>query len=183
MTTITTLSPYQHILASKIIEIAASKGLIIDKFLESEDLSNLWTELGKLYLVNALGQFNDYPEVSIAWAAYLGLGAAHVWDKNWSPEISAKEFYCSMIEKRGFDAMDDFITEGLYNFKVDSKKYREIKDLFLSTAHSSLKIMKNQNVEPMTKDSLNLFYETISVFYILGVSLGLSLLGYKYTKI
>ena len=43
---------------------------------------------GTEYVADAVEQIRDYPVVSVAWEAYLGLGVAFCWDEDW--EASAK---------------------------------------------------------------------------------------------
>ena len=53
------------------------------KFMLVDDISAQWERFQHEYIADAVTQIADYPEVSVAWAAYLGLAVAEGWDRDW----------------------------------------------------------------------------------------------------
>ena len=52
-------------------------------FMMTDDLLGQWERMQPEYIADAVTQIADYPEVSVAWAAYLGMAVAEGWDRDW----------------------------------------------------------------------------------------------------
>ena len=46
------------------------------------DFEQTWERLAPGYMADAVREFNGYPEVVLAWAAYLGAAVACLWDRD-----------------------------------------------------------------------------------------------------
>ena len=53
------------------------------QFMLVDDITDQWERLQQEYIADAVTQIADYPEVSVAWAAYLGLAVAEGWERDW----------------------------------------------------------------------------------------------------
>ena len=77
------------------------------KFMLVDDITAQWERFQHEYIADAVTQIADYPEVSVAWAAYLGLAVAEGWDRDW--DLLQQTPYSAFYGAQGFDDMDDNI--------------------------------------------------------------------------
>ena len=89
-------------ISQTLYKICKDKDFMGDHLLESEDIISKWQDLAPEYMVNAVPEFNKYPMVAIAWAAYLGMGLAAVWDKDWEEYSTVENLYKIFVEPNGF---------------------------------------------------------------------------------
>lgn len=149
--------------------------------LESEDIDNKWKEIAPEYLADAVCQVNDYPTVSVAWAAYLGMAIAYGWDKDWT-FYSQKE-YKSFYGNRGFDNMDDNIIENILHLNPKSKDAEQIEAIIRTCAQTTISFIRHEQIEPQSPTAYHAFIKACKVMYKTGASIELKRLGYKMEKI
>jgi len=94
------------------------------QLLVAEELEDKWKEIAPEYMVDAVPQIQDYPTVSVAWAGYLGIGLAVLWDRDWAKYKNDPNLYKFFVEPRGFDCMDEFVVEELLGVGLDSKEFK-----------------------------------------------------------
>ena len=99
------LQDFEDRLQKELLQICTSYHFLDGVLLSSEDLDKRWNEIAPEYMVDAVANIKEYPMVSVAWAAYLGMAIAHGWDKNW--EIESRKSYSTYYGDRGFDDMDE----------------------------------------------------------------------------
>ena len=87
------LNRFEERLQQELLRLCTDYHVLDGTLLATEDLDNRWHDLAPEYVADAVEQIRDYPVVSVAWAAYLGLGVAFCWDEDW--EASAKASYQS----------------------------------------------------------------------------------------
>ncbi|MGL4293743.1 MAG: hypothetical protein ACRCSQ_09230 [Bacteroidales bacterium] len=177
---------YYNQFENKIVEIllkqARDKGYIGDHLLEADELNEKWHEMAPEYMVDAVPEIAKYPMVAIAWAAYLGMGLAAAWDGAWEEYANKKDLYQSFVSPRGFDYMDEYIMEKCMGIALDSKEYKDIVSFYQHLAETALSLIHKENIEPQSVDAFQIFARTTKVFFRIGVSVALKLLGYKYEK-
>ena len=78
------LERFETRLQHELLQLCCSQKMLNGTLLASEDIDQQWQKLGPEYLADAVTQIKDYPTVSVAWAAYLGMGIANGWDKDWN---------------------------------------------------------------------------------------------------
>ncbi|MEG1553852.1 MAG: hypothetical protein RSB93_06960 [Rikenellaceae bacterium] len=177
------LLSYEKKLSEILIGQCTSKGFLDFQLLEVEELDEIWHEVAPEYMVDAVPQVNDYPAVAIAWAAYIGMGMAKMWDKSWEVYKNKENRYAALRDPRGFDAMDEYISEELLGLSLSSKEYKSIEDLLRECAHTAMNMMRNEKIEPQSTEAFYIFAHTTNVFFRLGVAIELKKLGYKYEKV
>ena len=103
---------------------------------ECPDVEDKWEEIAKAYIPDGIREFQDYPSASLGWMMYIGMAVAKMWDTEWEVmeqreqsdaciksaesrqnstegQIYSKidDLYAYMRDKRGYDAMDEYIRE------------------------------------------------------------------------
>ena len=101
------LNRYEEALRSALIKHVTEKGLLEGQLLEVEELNEKWRTSAPEYMVDAVPQIAEYPSAAIAWACYVGMGAAVLWDKSWGDYKDKEDWYSLMAKPRGFDALDE----------------------------------------------------------------------------
>ncbi|MBE9488603.1 MAG: hypothetical protein IMY73_05395 [Bacteroidetes bacterium] len=174
---------YIEKLTSRLIEQCSSKGFLNGGVYEIEELDEKWKLFAPEYMADAVPQIPDYPLVSIAWAGYIGMGAVVMWDKSWDKFKDAESIYKLMRDPRGFDCMDEHITEDMLGLNLESKEATDIENLWRGCAQTALDMLRKENIEPQSVDAFHIYSYTVKVFYKLGISIELKRLKYKYVKV
>lgn len=146
-------------------------------FPSSEDIDGVWRKLAPEYLADAIEQVRDYPTVSVAWAAYMGMAIANGWDSDWQATASME--YRSLYGPRGFDDMDEHIVADLLGMALDSDKAREIEDMVRRCAELTIDLIRHEEVEPQSPMAYHIFVRASRAMYRVGAALELERLGYK----
>ncbi len=150
-------------------------------YLISPDLEKKWREIAPEYIADAVKEWNEYPEVALAWAGFIGLAIAHEWDKDW--EKYSGKGYNHLLGKRGFDDMDEHILQNILGYKLDSIEASGITHTLRSSAERILKLIQSEGIEGQTATAFYIFSRCVNVMYCFGVSMELKKLGYNYHSI
>ena len=75
------------------------------------DVEDKWEEIAKAYIPDGIREFNDFPSASLGWMMYIGMAVAKFWDAEWEIYSKIEDLYAYMRDKRGYDAMDEYIRE------------------------------------------------------------------------
>jgi hypothetical protein len=169
-------------LTGVVIQICNSKGFDLQRFFSVDELDEKWDAIAPAYLADAVREFNDYPTVALAWAGYVGMGIAKMWDSDWEFFANSADLYASLVQPRGFDAMDEFVTEELYGFAKDSSQYASVMGLWQQLADSGLTLMRRENLMSQSVAAYHLLATTVKVFFLAGITIGLASMGYRYEK-
>ena len=78
---------------------------------ECPDVEDKWEEIAKAYIPDGIREFNDFPSASLGWMMYIGMAVAKFWDAEWEIYSKIEDLYAYMRDKRGYDAMDEYIRE------------------------------------------------------------------------
>ena len=78
---------------------------------ECPDVEEKWEEIAKAYIPDGIREFQDYPSASLGWMMYIGMAVAKMWDTEWDIYSKIEDLYTYMRDKRGYDAMDEYIRE------------------------------------------------------------------------
>ena len=93
-----------------------------------------------------------------------------------------------MRDKRGFDYMDEFVTEELIGIKLNSTKKRDIDDAQKLTAciqecaDLALTMIRRQGIEPQSTEAFYMYAAVEKLMFELGVSMQMYRMGYRYEK-
>ena len=118
------LDAFEQRVSQALVESCTADGQMIDV----EELDGKWRTSAPEYMAAAVPQIADYPAAAVAWACYLGMGAAVLWDKSWGEYKDVDDWYALMASPRGFDCMDEYVTECLLGCKSGSGEAVKIED-------------------------------------------------------
>jgi hypothetical protein len=174
---------YEERLTELLVQQCTALGMMNGQLLAAEELEDKWKEMAPEYMVDAVPQIQEYPTVSVAWAGYIGLGIATLWDKDWENYKDNSALYKVFAEPRGFDCMDEYIMEELLGIGLESNEYAEIEGAMRSCGKTTVGMIRKENIEPQSPDAFYVFARSVKVLFKVGVSIALKRLGYKYQKI
>ena len=177
------LNRYEENLRKTLIDFLTKENMMEGQILEVEELNEKWKSSAPSYMVDAVPEIVKYPLVAIAWAMYQGMGIAVLWDKEWNRYESVEDFHKMFCEPRGFDCMDEYITEILLCHPLGSPEAEKIENLIRSTAERALSLIRKEHIEPQSVMAFHVFARTTKVMFELGVSVQLKRMGYNYVKV
>ena len=177
------LNRYEESLRKTLTERLSSTGWLDGRFLEVEELNEKWRSSAPSYMADAVPEIAKYPLVAIAWAMYLGMGAATLWDKEWNRYKDVDDFHKLMTEPRGFDCMDEYITEILLCLPLGSTEAEKLEDMVRSTAEAAQLLIRKEGIEAQSVMAFHIFARTTKVMFECGVAVALKRLGYNYVKV
>lgn len=177
------LNKYEEGLRDALTKHLTEKKAIDGRLLEVEELNEKWRTSAPSYMADAVPEIGKYPLVAIAWAMYEGMAAAVLWDKEWKRYADTEDFHKMLTEPRGFDCMDEYITEVLLAMPLGSKDAEELEDLIRSTAERALSLIRKEQVEAQSVMAFHVFARTTKVMFEAGVAVSLRRLGYNYVKV
>ena len=175
-------------LQKTLVKICSDRQLLNKQLYDIEELMDKWNESAPQYMADVVPEFARYPMVAIAWACYYGIGAAVYWDACWDKMKDIPDLYVEIRDKRGFDYMDDYVLETMMGLNQESSKEKEAAEAkkWISTIQEcsqyALNAVTHQGIEPGTKQAYLIFAKVVRQFFLLGVSLALYSMGYKYEK-
>lgn len=134
------LDRFESILEEGLLKLSSNLGLTDGEMLSSEDINAKWEDsLMQGYVGDAVENFNAFPEVAVAWAAYLGMAVAFDWDAN--IERLAVRRYSDYYGPRGYDDMDEHIVS-----YIGAEDPCRISDKTLGKAVDALKAVGYKDV-------------------------------------
>jgi hypothetical protein len=111
------------------------------------------------------------------------MGAAVLWDKEWNRYESVEDFHTMFCEPRGFDEMDEYITEVLLCLPLGSEGATKLENLIRSTAERAQSLIRKEQIEAQSVMAFHLFARTTKVMFEAGVAVQLRRMGYNYVKV
>ena len=153
------LQNFEKSLAEQLIKYLSDRGLMGGYTYEVEELTELWHRCAPDYMADAVPQIADYPLAAIAWAAYFGAGA------------------------RGFDEMDEYTNYLMLDNGIKQADIDKLEDALRSAAQSAETAIRKEGIEPQSVMAFHIFARVVKVFFALGASAALYLMGYKYEKV
>jgi hypothetical protein len=177
------LNRYEESLRKTLTERLSSTGWLDGRFLEVEELNQKWRSSAPSYMADAVPEIAKYPLVAIAWAMYEGMGAAVLWDKEWSRYENIEDFHAMFTEPRGFDCMDEYITEILLCHPLGSEAAEKVEDMVRTTAEVAQGLIRKEGIEAQSVMAFHVFARTTNVMFRAGVAVQLKRMGYNYVKV
>lgn len=151
------------------------------RFLETDDVMEQWERMKHEYVSDAVMQIADYPEVSVAWAAYLGMAIAELWDKgdDGYKQVSYTDFYGS----QGFDNLDDYIVTQYLGHSLASDQAKEYTNTYRMCGRIATNCIRREQIPPHSPLAYHCFVIVCKLMFTLGASLRLKHLGYALHKV
>lgn len=174
------LNRFEEKIQNELLRVCTSHGMLSGVLLATDDVTAHWDVLAPEYVADAVGQIADYPTVSVAWAAYLGLAVAHGWDTNWKECVRAP--YCSYYGEQGFDDMDEHIVQHILGLSLDGKEAQALESVIRSCAQTAVTLIRREQIEPQSPMAFHVYARAIKVMYRLGAALELNRLGYHFEE-
>ena len=175
------LRDYEKRLQDELLKLCTNYKLLDGVLLSSEDVEGRWEALALDYMADAVAQINEYPTVAVAWAGYMGMAVAHLWDKDW--ELHCNDEYRSLYGDNGFDDMDEHIVQNILHLPLDSTEARQLMNILLCCAQKAVTFIRHEHIEAQTVKAFHIFARTVKVLYRTGASIQLRRLGYKFHKV
>lgn len=163
---------FKQRMESHLLELCTSAGLLDGTLLSSPDTQDAWTRYAPAYFGDAVKEFNEYPEFTLACAGFLGMAVAHLWDKDWQAyeNVPFSFFY----GPRGFDDMDDHICLSILG--EQEKSVEVMQEMSANAYHFLLK----ESPEPGTAEAYRMFLAAAEAMFGIGAAIELFRLGYRY---
>lgn len=177
------LNRYEESLRTTLVKRLTDSQWLAGQLLEVEELNEKWRTSAPSYMADAVPEIAKYPLVAIAWAMYLGMGAATLWDKEWNRYKDIEDLHKLMTEPRGFDCMDEYITEILLCLPLGSAEAEKLEDMVRSTAEAAQLLIRKEGIEAQSVMAFHIFARTTKVMFECGVAVALKRLGYNYVKV
>ena len=176
------LSQYEHRLQDSLVSLCSAYEMMGGKLLENDDIDCKFTDtLAQPYLADAVREFRAYPEAAVAWAGYLGMAVAKIWDVDWQAYQAVT--YRDLQGARGFDDLDEHIVSQVLGYALDSEPARRIADMLSNCAVEALTMIRHEHIEPQSPRAYEVFARTVQVLYRIGASMELFLLGYHLERL
>ncbi|MFR9649484.1 MAG: hypothetical protein SNJ33_00725 [Rikenellaceae bacterium] len=176
------LESFENQLLERLLKEVSDQGLLNGELLASEDLDEKWKSSAPEYMAAAVPQINEFPLAAIAWAGYFGIGAAILWDTDWESYCDVDDLFSLIAKPRGFDCMDEYVTEGLMGYPLDGEQAKLLESIMLNCATIAESAIRKEQIEAQSIMAFQIFARTTKVMYRIGVAISLAILGYKYTK-
>ena len=176
------LEQYEHRLQDSLVRLCTSHGMLGGVLLENDDIESKFTEaLAQPFLADAVREYAAYPEAAVAWAGYLGMAVAKLWDADWPAYQQVQ--YADLQGPRGFDDMDERIVQQVLGYELESEPARRIAEILSACAVEALTMIRHEHIEPQSPRAYFVFARTVQVLYRIGASIELFLLGYKLERL
>ena len=167
------LNSFTEKLSDTLVKQCTADGMLDGKMLMVEELNEKWRTSAPEYMVDAVPQIAEYPSAAIAWACYVGMGAAVLWDKTWGEYKDTEDWYSLMSKPRGFDCLDEYVIECLVGYALDSEENQKLEGVIRKCANTAQTMIRKEGIEPQSVMAFHLFARVVRVFFELGVSLEL----------
>jgi phosphoserine phosphatase len=111
---------------------------------------------------------------------YIGMAVAKMWDTEWEIYSKIEDLYAYMRDKRGYDAMDEYIREDVLLLQgIDYTVLEKVAGECASRVYNAL---MHQRYEPGTKEAFNGYVACLHQLYLFGAAMQLKRMGYHMTK-
>ena len=174
------LRRFETNLQQELLRVATSCGMLDRVLLATDDIDEHWKRLASEYMADAVPQVQQYPTVSVAWAGYLGMGVAHLWDESW--EYYALKPYTIFHGKQGFDDMDEHILEKIMGLSLTSEEARRLENVMRRLAETAIQHIRREQIEPSPPMAFHAFARACKAVYRVGAAIELKRLGDKFEE-
>ncbi len=172
---------FEQKLQQELLKICTTQGLLDGGLLATDDINERWKELSPEYVADAVTQIRDYPTVSVAWAAYLGMAVANGWDADW--ELHVHTSYQSYYGPQGFDDMDDHIVSDVLGIALGTPEADKLESVIRQCGETAVSFIRHEQIDPQTPTAFHIFARACKAMFRTGAAIELKRLGYKFEKI
>lgn len=148
---------------------------------DAPDIEDCWEHICQSYLPDGVHEFNGYPTVSLGWMLFIGMAVAKMWDEDWEKYSKEKDLYFMLREVRGYDCMDEYISEDI--LKLNAEEAKALGKLAGDVALTAHKALLREGFEPSTPIAFHAYVRTLHQLYLAGAAMQLKRMGYHMTKV
>ena len=149
---------------------------------ECPDVEDKWEAIAKAYIPDGIREFQDFPSASLGWMMYIGMAVAKMWDTEWEIYSKIEDLYVYMRDKRGYDAMDEYIREEVLSLPLQGADYIVLEKVRGECASRVYNALMHQRLEPGTKEAFEGYVACLRQLYLYGAAMQLRRMGYHMTK-
>lgn len=175
------LDNFEEKLQQEILRLCTNYKFLDGKLLATDDIDDYWQVLAPEYIADAVEQVQEYPTVSVAWAAYLGIAVAFGWDIDWNTISKAK--YKDFYGEQGFDDMDEHLIRDVVGVSLDSEEAKNLEEMIRRCAQKAIDLIRHEQIEPQSPVAFHVFTRACRVMYRTGAAIQLKRMGYKFEKV
>ena len=163
---------YQYLLGEKAID---------ERMPECPDVMDRWASIGSSYIPDGAREYRDYPAASLGWMMYIGMAVAKLWDDEWEIYSQIEDLYVYMRDKRGYDALDEYISEDVLMVRGEDGEH--IALLVNECASRANYALMREHIEPGTKEAFDAYVTCLRQLYLFGMAVQLKRMGYHMERI
>ncbi|MBR1550240.1 MAG: hypothetical protein IJ634_06345 [Bacteroidales bacterium] len=148
---------------------------------ECTDVEERWVAIGNAYIPDGAREFRDYPVASLGWMMYIGMAVAKLWDDEWSIYSQIEDLYAYMRDKRGYNALDEYICEDVLMLRG-----KDIDDLGALVGECAARVhhtLMHERIEPGTKEAFEAYVACLRQLYLFGMAVQLRRMGYHMERV
>lgn len=147
---------------------------------ECPDVEDKWAEIAEAYIPDGIREFQNYPSASLGWMMYIGMAVAKMWDTEWQIYSHIENLYAYLRDKRGYDAMDEYIREDV--LRLRGSDYDALEKLVGECASRVNNALTHQHFEPGTREAFNGYVTCLHQLYLFGAAVQLKRMSYRMQK-
>lgn len=172
---------FEEKMQEELLRLATSRNMLKGVLLATDDIDEQWNILAPEYMGDAVPQIAQYPTVSVAWAAYLGMAVAYGWDADW--ETYLKMPYQGYYGGQGFDDMDEHIVRDLLRIPLDSKTAQELEETIRQCGEKAVDLIRFEQIPPQSEMAFHVFARACKAMFRIGAAMQLKRMGYNFEKV
>ena len=172
---------FEEKMQEELLRLCTSRVALKGVLLSTEDIDEQWKILAPEYMGDAVPQIAQYPTVSVAWAAYLGMAVAYGWDSDW--ETYLKMPYQGYYGEQGFDDMDEHIVRDLLRIPLDSKTAKELEETIRQCGEKAVDVIRFEQIPTQSEMAFHVFARACKVMFRTGAAIQLKRMGYNFEKV
>lgn len=156
-------------------------GEVDERMPECPDVEERWVAIGNAYIPDGAREFRDYPVASLGWMMYIGMAVAKLWDDEWRIYSQIEDLYAYMRDKRGYDALDEYICEDVLMLRG-----KAIDDLGALVGECAARVhhtLMHERIEPGTKEAFEAYVACLHQLYLFGMAIQLRRMGYHMERV
>lgn len=175
------LENFESRVVDELLRLCKQYGVLDGTLLATDDIDSRWQAFAPEYMADAVPNIADYPTVAIAWAGYLGMGVAHLWDADWTSNCNNE--YKSFYGAAGFDDMDENIIQKILGFHLESQEAKNIEQMMRRLGETALTLIRRERIEPQSPMAFHVYARVVKILYRIGAAIELKRLGYKFEQV
>lgn len=175
------LENFEGRITEELLRLCKQYEVLDGTLLATEDINARWQAFAPEYMADAVPNIASYPTVAIAWAGYVGIAVAHLWDSDWAAH--SKDEYKSLYGPAGFDDMDENIVQNVLGFHLESREAKSIEQMMRRLGETALTLIRRENIEPQSPMAFHIYARVVKVMFRIGAAIELKRLGYKFEQV